>query len=50
MKKIVTSRKNRVCKARECKHLLSIYNAQDICYVHQREERKSPTSASASKS
>jgi|GEM_PF-3442089 hypothetical protein len=36
MKKIVIHKKNRVCSVSGCKNLLSIYNPQVYCYVHQR--------------
>ncbi len=35
MKKVKTSGKGRVCKYRNCKHILSIYNHELYCHVHQ---------------
>ena len=34
MKKVKTSGKGRVCKYRNCKHILSIYNHESFCHVH----------------
>lgn len=36
MKKVSPSKKNRVCKFPNCKHVLSIYNHEIYCYTHQR--------------
>jgi hypothetical protein len=35
VKKVKTSGKGRVCKYRNCKHILSIYNHELYCHVHQ---------------
>jgi hypothetical protein len=35
MKKVRTSAKGRVCKYRSCKNLLSIYNHELYCHIHQ---------------
>ena len=34
-KKIKTQKKRRVCKATGCKNILSVYNPDAHCYVHQ---------------
>ncbi len=34
-KKIKPNRRNRICKFTGCKHILSIYNPDTHCYVHQ---------------
>jgi hypothetical protein len=36
MKKITTLKKNRICKFSKCTNMLSIYNNNTFCYVHQR--------------
>ncbi len=35
MKKVKVSHKGRVCKVRHCKIILSIYNHDTLCYLHQ---------------
>ena len=35
MKKIKVSHKGRICKHPACKILLSIYNHESYCYLHQ---------------
>lgn len=35
MKKVKTSAKGRVCRYRKCKNILSIYNHELYCHVHQ---------------
>jgi len=35
MKKVKTSAKGRVCGYRSCKNILSIYNHELYCHVHQ---------------
>ena len=34
-KKIRIYKKHRICRFAGCKHLLSIYNPETYCYVHQ---------------
>ena len=34
-KKIRTNRKHRVCRVAGCKHILSVYNPETYCHVHQ---------------
>jgi hypothetical protein len=34
-KKIKPNRRRRVCKFSGCTHILSIYNPENHCYVHQ---------------
>jgi len=34
-KKIKTNRKGRICKFTGCGHILSIYNPEPYCHVHQ---------------
>lgn len=36
MKKNIPSKKHRVCKFPKCKHILSIYNPEIYCYIHQK--------------
>ena len=35
MKKVKTSAKGRVCRYRKCHNILSIYNHELYCHVHQ---------------
>ncbi|MFA5310948.1 MAG: hypothetical protein WC355_01345 [Candidatus Omnitrophota bacterium] len=35
MKKVKTSAKGRVCRYRNCRNILSIYNHEEYCHVHQ---------------
>jgi len=35
MKKVKTSAKGRVCRYRNCHNILSIYNHEEYCHVHQ---------------
>lgn len=35
VKKIKTSGKDRKCKYPGCSHILSIYNHEEYCYIHQ---------------
>jgi hypothetical protein len=37
MKKMKTSYKGRKCQFPHCKHILSIYNHETFCHVHQGE-------------
>jgi hypothetical protein len=37
-KKAKIQKKGRVCKYGGCKHVLSIYNPEILCYVHQQAE------------
>jgi len=34
-KKIRLIKRRRVCRVRGCEHILSIYNPEAYCYVHQ---------------
>lgn len=34
-KKIRTNKKHRVCRVNGCKHILSVYNIEHYCHVHQ---------------
>jgi hypothetical protein len=34
-KKIRVNKKRRICRFAGCKHLLSIYNPETFCHVHQ---------------
>jgi len=34
-KKIRTNKKHRICRITGCKHILSIYNVENHCHVHQ---------------
>jgi len=37
MKEVTSIKRKRICKFLHCKHVLSIYNLEAYCYVHQRE-------------
>ncbi|MBI5144528.1 MAG: hypothetical protein HZA30_05630 [Candidatus Omnitrophica bacterium] len=44
-KKIKTIKKRRVCRFTGCRHILSIYNLETYCHVHQQAAmaREAPT-------
>lgn len=37
-KKIRINKRRRVCRFSGCKHVLSVYNPESYCYVHQQVE------------
>ena len=37
MKEVASIKRKRICKFLRCKRILSIYNPEIYCYVHQRE-------------
>lgn len=48
-KQIPLSHKGRVCKVRECKRVLSVYNHEVYCHIHLQQKQKMPTSAGSGK-
>ncbi|MFH0764038.1 MAG: hypothetical protein V1927_03455 [Candidatus Omnitrophota bacterium] len=34
-KKIRMNKKHRICRTTGCKHILSVYNTENHCHVHQ---------------
>jgi len=50
MKRVALIKKRRICKFPNCKHVLSIYNPEIYCYVHQRTaEDKKPHQLSSTR-